>query len=146
MVPVSELGLIRYSLTDFYGMDHPDYLDVFVEFGEERDKLTDMIAATILAAKNSNQAELREMIFMRLGYMGFDSDEELLYTRVERLLTWIARHLSISLPLGKLIFVEAIEDADWVNVIYREYLEPVCETPLPTDSISCISSPDWNGL
>uniref|UniRef100_A0AB39CCN9 Uncharacterized protein n=1 Tax=Pseudomonas phage RVTF4 TaxID=3236931 RepID=A0AB39CCN9_9VIRU len=146
MTPKSEMGLIRYSLSDFYGMDHPDYLDVFVEFGEDRDKITDLLAMAILNYHTSTPEQLQESIFAKLGYMGVDSDEEAFYAKVDNLADWVARRCSQFIPRGKLELVEAIEDADWVNVVYREYLEPVCETPSLIDSINLSSSLDSTGL
>lgn len=146
MKPECEQGIALFNLSDFYGMDHPDYLDVFVEFNEDLDRVTDLIANAILQFKTSTREQFREMLFLQLGYMGFDADEETFYTRCERWLYWIAGRLSLMLPSGKLEFVDAIEDTEWVNVIYREYLEPPCKETLLIDSTKQPTFRDLIGL
>lgn len=138
-------GIAMFSLTDFYGMDDPRYMDVFVEFGEDREQITDMIATAILQYKTSTLDELKEMVFLKLGYMGFDSEEDTFYERTFGLLQWIASRLSKLLPEENLELVLAMEDADWVNVIYKSYPEAIWSRS-PTALISKPYSPVSIGL
>lgn len=124
MTPKVVNGLVLFNQSDFYGMDHPDYLTCFVELGEDRNKITDVIANAILQYKTSSPEQFQEMLFSQLGAMGFDSDEEKIYDTFWHLIHWVAQRLSRMLPDGILNLVMAMEDADWVNVIYGQYEEP----------------------
>lgn len=122
VVPFTNTAAL-FPLDQFYGYDHPLYLDVFVEFGEDRTQITDMIGNAIVQRNVHRTAEFREMIMLQLGYMGISSDEETFYERVIELISSICYKCSPYIQGGELTFIEAIEEADWVVVVYREVSE-----------------------
>ncbi|WDS62397.1 hypothetical protein [Pseudomonas phage D6] len=136
VVPV-QTAIAMFSQTDFYGFDHPCYLDVFVELGEDRDRITDLIANAIIQKNVDNPDEFAEMIAMQLGYMGIDADETEFYGKVTLLVQSICQKCSPHIIGKDLVLVEAIEDTEWVNIIYREAMEVVsCSSQPYTDLIS----------
>lgn len=148
MQPKSELGLIMFRTDHFFGMDDPRYLDVFVEFGEDRERFADLIGMAIVAYKWLSREELREMVFMKLGNLGFDSDEDKFYATTFAFIEAIANRCSAYIPYVPMIFVEVIEDADWVNLVYRVYEEDEeeCESALPIDLTNECGALGWIGL
>lgn len=134
---IPKTGVIAlFPLNEFYGYDHPFYLDVLVEFGEDRHRLTNMIANAILQ-KNWDKPSFNEMVSMQLGYMGFDSDEYMFYGKVQNWLRDICSKCSPRISEPGPTLVEAIEEADHVNIIYLEVGEvQTCNVPPRFGSIS----------
>jgi len=139
----SQNAVAMFTLEDFYGMNHPFYLDVFVELGEDRDAITDLIANAIIQKNWDEPDQFNEMIALQLGYMNIDADETVFYGKVTQLVRSICMKCSPHI-LGKdLMLLEAVEDTEWVNIIYRETMEPQpCITLPSSDSINRPGSPD----
>ncbi|MNB96326.1 hypothetical protein D3C87_1266080 [compost metagenome] len=137
-----ENAVAMFSIPDFYGFNEPHYLDIAMEFNGEIDQLTDLIANAIVQRNVNEPEQFREMIHMGLGYMGIDPDEEVFYSKMVQHIRSICLKCSPHI-LGKDIkLIDAIEDADWVNIIYRETSEPqLCFIQQPNDSTSLLGSP-----
>lgn len=132
-----ENAVAMFSIPDFYGFNEPQYLDVIMEFNDERDKLTDLIANAIVQRNVHEPEQFREMIHMGLGYMGIDPDEETFYATMVQFVRSICLKCSPYILGTDLKLIDAIEDADWVNIIYRETSEPqLCSIQQPNDSTS----------
>jgi hypothetical protein len=132
-----ENAVAMFSIPDFYGFNEPYYLDIAMEFNGELDKLTDLIANAIVQRNVNEPEQFREMVHMGLGYMGIDPDEEVFYSKMVQHIRSICLKCSIHIFGNDLKLIDAIEDADWVNVIYRETSEPqLCFIQQPNDTTS----------
>jgi hypothetical protein len=129
---------------EFFGYNTPYYLDIMMEFGEDRDKLTHLIGNAIVQRNVHNIVEFREMIFMGLGYMGIDPEETVFYEKMVQFIRLICLKCSPLIIGTDLKLIEAFEDADWVNIIYRETSEPVLCNIQP--SIDLTNSPGFQGI
>lgn len=137
-----ENAVAMFSIPDFYGFNEPHYLDIAMEFNGEIDRLTDLIANAIVQRNVNDYTQFREMIHMGLGYMGIDPDEELFYEKMVQHVRSICLKCSIHIFGSDIKLIDAIEDADWVNVIYRETSEPqLCFIQQPNDLTSSPGSP-----
>ena len=137
-----ENAVAMFSIPDFYGFNEPYYLDIAMEFNGELEKLTDLIANAIIQRNVNEPEQFREMIHMGLGYMGIDPDEEVFYEKILQHLRSICLKCSPYIFGNDLKLIDAIEDADWVNVIYRETSEPqLCFIHQPNDSTNSLGSP-----
>jgi hypothetical protein len=135
-------AVAMFPFGEFYGYNTPQYLDVMMELNDNRDRLTDLIGNAIVQRNVHNIVEFREMIHMSLGYMGIDPDETAFYETVTQYIREICLKCSPLIIGTDLRLVDAFEDADWVNVIYRETSEPLlCNIQLSTDSINSPGSP-----
>lgn len=124
VVPFNNV-LVMFSHVDFYGFNSPLYLDIMMEFGDDRDKLTDLIANAIVQRNVHDPVSFQEMVHMQLGYMGIDPDETVFYQRMVEYLNWICCLCSHRILGENVALLDTIEDTEWVNVIYRQTMEPV---------------------
>lgn len=121
-----------FPLNEFYGFDHPKYIDVFMEFAEDRNKITDLIGNAIVQRVHDDPTAFREMLAMQLGYMGIDATEEPeFFENLVGLVGMVCNRCSPKLVGKDLKFISVDEDTEWVNLIYAEQLEPQKCVTLP---------------
>lgn len=122
--------LALFPLSVFYGMDHPLYLDVFIELNEDRTPFTKLIANAIIQKNHQDPESFREMIYMQLGYMGIDPEETTFYDNVTTLVKYICSKCSGKILGLNTSLIDVEEDCEWVNVLYQDQLEPFkCTQP-----------------
>ncbi|QBJ02570.1 hypothetical protein MZD04_gp040 [Pseudomonas phage Psa21] len=135
-------AVAMFPFGEFFGYNTPYYLDIMMEFAEKRDRLADLIGNAIIQRNVCNMVEFREMIHMGLGYMGIDPDETVFYEKMVQFVRLICLKCSPYITGNDLKLVEAFEDADWVNIIYRETLEPqLCNIQPSVDLTNSLGSP-----
>lgn len=124
IVPIeNHCAMIPFGL--FYGYNSQYYLDIMMEFGECRERLTQLIGNCIVQRNVYQLSDFREMVYMQLGYMGIDHNETLFYERMVQFLQYICINCYPFVVGQSVTFLDAVEDAEWVNLFYRTSGEPV---------------------
>jgi len=122
---------VKIPFGTFYGYNSIHYLDIMMEFGECREKLDKLIGNAIVQRNVYQLDEFREMIHMTLGNMGIDSDETAFYEKMVQYVQYIAINC-YNYVIGKDVeFLDVLEDAEWMNLFYRETWDPVLCDNLP---------------
>lgn len=117
------LIMAMFPLPLFFGFDHPKYLEVFIGLGDDRDAFTKMVGNCITLRDPIDSPKFKETVYSHLGYMGIDSDDVLFYATVLELIKYIHTKCASKIYAFQPIFVDAIEDSDWVNLFYHDASE-----------------------
>ena len=117
---LTENHMVGIPIAEFFGFDHDKYLDIFMEMGEEREPLIDLIANAIVQHVIPHD-EFCEMIRMQLGYMGCCPIEsagfyEMAIDYVRSVSIKCRRYIPTDLVTIGLVY--AVEESELVNIVF----------------------------
>lgn len=120
---ITENHLVAIPVDEFFAFNHHDYIDVHMEFAEDRTKLMELIGNAILQQPLDHN-DFVEMLSLQLGYMGIDPILEVAF--YESMIRYVRsasingrKYIPNEVTPGPMVYV--VEEPDNVNLIFKVY-------------------------